>query len=133
MTMRRAVGVGLIVFVGLVLVERHVDLGLQRRIELPPDIVDADHDRKPIRLLIQHVGLPARGEIAHGVAAGAHVHHAHMLLGQCGLQQAGHQGNIAVAKRVEQPFTDRPGALAVGDRVADHQEFAMWLDAQGHW
>ena len=96
-------------------VDRHMNLGLQRRVELTPDIVDPDHDREPVGLLLQHVGLPARVEIAHGIAVEAHIDDPHALLGNRGMQQAIHQADIAFAKRPEESFADRPGALAIGD------------------
>jgi hypothetical protein len=79
------------------------------------NIVDADHDRELIGLQVQDIGLPAGGEIAHGVAGDARVADADVLRGAGRAEQGVDGGDIAIAKVPADGFGDRTNATAVCD------------------
>jgi len=105
-----------------------VDFRLSRKVKLPPDIVDPDHDRQPIRLQVEDIGLPPAFQLPHRVAAAALIHHtdAERRVRRC--KQRIHQGDISLASGAEQPLANRSGPLRVSNGIADHDQLAAFLD-----
>lgn len=99
----------------VILVKRDVPLGLQGSIELTPDIVDADHERDPIGLQVQDIGLPAGGEITHGITGDARVADADVSLWAGRAEHGVDESDIAIAKVAANRFGDRANAATVGD------------------
>jgi hypothetical protein len=116
---------------GSILVKWDVPLSLQGSIELTPNIVDADHDREPIGLQVQDIGLPAGGEITHGVAGDARVADADVLRGEGRAEQGVDEGDIAIAKVPADGFGDRTNATAVCDSITGHEQRAVRMDLHG--
>ena len=103
-----------------------------RRIELAPDIVDADEDGHIIGCKVQYIRLPPCSQISGGVSADPHVDHPKMQRGVGCPQQSIHDSHIAFSNRAEQSFSHRPGPLKVSDGVADADNFASFFKQQCH-
>ena len=108
----------------LVFLKADMVFGDEGRVELPPDVVDADENGEPVRMEIQHIGLPAGFQVPGGIAAGAHIDDPDPGFGVGRLQKAVHQPDVAFADGVEQPFAAGAGPVEVGDGIADEDQFA---------
>lgn len=116
---------------GGVFLGKDVDLGLERQIELTPDVVDTDHDGEPIGLEVEDVLFPARFEVSNRVARESLVNNADALAGMGGGEECLDLGDVAFAQRAEKSLADGFGAVGISDGVADHDKLAAFLDLHG--
>ena len=92
-------------------------------VELPPDVVDADHHREPVGVEVDHVGLPACREAAGGVAADAGVDDVDAEFGVEGVHHARDDVRVAAAEAVEESsLCDRAFPPDIRDRISDEEQ-----------
>lgn len=92
-------------------------------VELPPDIVDADHHREPVRVEVDHVALPACREASRGVAADAGIDDVDAELRIEGVDHARDDVRVAAAEAVEErSLSDRAFPPDIRDRISDEEQ-----------
>jgi len=102
---------------------------LPRTTEVPPYIIDANHDSKPIRVQVKHIRLPASFEIANRVPSNAHIDDVDGMVWVRGGEGSIYQTNIAVPKRfIKRALTNGPFAPTVRNRISDEKQSTVRLE-----